>query len=159
MLYLALKTVHVLAVVLFLGNVCTAIFWKVHGDHVSATEGDLRSRVQALDGIIRADRIFTVPSVLLILATGATLVFVGNLSFFTPWILWSLVLFGAAGAVFGARVGPLQKKLLANAQAGLAGHWNEAEYQALSRSWQSWGWVATGAPLVAVALMVLKPTG
>ena len=152
MLYLALKTVHVLAVVLFLGNVITAIFWKAHGDHMSASGGDLRSRVQALDGIIKADRIFTVPSVLLILATGATLVFVGNLSFFTPWILWSLVL-------FGARVGPLQKKLLANAQAGLAGQWNEAEYQALSRSWQSWGWVATGAPLVAVALMVLKPTG
>ena len=159
MLYLALKTVHVLAVVLFLGNVVTAIFWKAHGDHVSATGGDLRSRVQALDGIIKADRMFTVPSVLLILATGITLVFVGNLSFFTPWILWSLVLFGAAGAVFGARVGPLQKKLLANAQAGLAGQWDQAEYEALSNSWRFWGWVATGAPVAALVLMVLKPGG
>ena len=159
MLYLALKTVHVLAVVIFLGNVITAIFWKTHGDRSSASGGDVRSRVQALDGIIMADRMFTVPSVLLILATGVTLVFVGNLSFLTPWILWSLVLFGLAGAVFGARVGPLQKKLLANAQAGLAGQWNEAEYQALSRSWRLWGWVATGAPLAALALMVLKPAG
>lgn len=155
MLYLTLKAVHVLAVVLFLGNVITGIFWKVHGD----LAGDLRSRVQALDGIIKADRLFTVPSVLLIIATGVTLVFVGNLSFFTPWILWSLVLFGLAGAVFGARVGPLQKKLLANARAGLAGEWNEGEYRVLSKSWQFWGWIATGAPLVALILMVLKPTG
>ena len=160
MLYLTLKALHVLAVVLFLGNVTTGIFWKAHGDRLSdANGGDLRHRVQALDGIIKADRLFTVPSVLLIIASGVTLVLVGNLSFFTPWILWSLVLFGGAGAIFGARVGPLQTKLLANARAGLAGEWNEAEYQALSNSWRFWGWIATGAPLVALILMVLKPAG
>lgn len=155
MSYLALKAVHVLAVVLFLGNVITAIFWKAHGDK----SGDLRARIQALDGIIAADRLFTVPSVFAIIATGVMLVFIGDLSFLTPWVLWSLVLFGIAGAVFGARVGPLQKKLLANARAGLSGRWNEAEYHTLSRSWLSWGWVATGLPLAALVLMVLKPMG
>ena len=55
------------------------------------------------------------------------------------------------------KVGPLQKKLLANARAGLAGTWNEAEYHALSKSWAIWGAVATAAPLVAVFLMVMKP--
>jgi uncharacterized membrane protein len=144
MLYLVLKTAHVIAVVMFLGNVVTAIFWKAHGDTLSERSGgDLRARVQALDGIIRADRLFTVPSVLLIIATGVALVLVGNLSFFTPWILWSLVLFGAAGAVFGARVGPLQKKLLANARAGVAGEVNEAEGNSgagspRARRWWRW---------------------
>jgi hypothetical protein len=39
----------------------------------------------------------------------------------------------------------------------MAGAWNEAEYQALSRAWQAWGWIATGAPLIALVLMVSKP--
>jgi uncharacterized membrane protein len=145
----------VIAVVLFLGNILTGFFWKRHAD----LSGELRARLQAMDGIIKADRIFTSPGVPLIIATGVTMVFVGNLSFVKlPWILWSLVLFGIAGAVFGARVGPLQKKLLANLQAGLAGQWNEAEYQALSKSWRFWGGTATATPLAALVLMVFKPT-
>ena len=153
MIYLLLKTLHVFAVVLFLGNVITAIFWKAHGDR----SGDLRARATALDGIIRADRMFTTPGVLLIIATGVALVFIGGLSFLATWILASLLLFGLSGAVFGARVAPLQRKLLVNVQTGLTGPWNESEYLALSKSWRTWGWVATLGPLAALVLMVLKP--
>jgi len=153
MIYLLLKTLHVVAVVLFLGNVITAIFWKAHGDR----SGDLRDRATALDGIIRADRMFTTPGVLLIIATGVALVLVGGLSFLATWIMASLLLFALSGAVFGARVAPLQRKLLANVRSGLTGQWNESEYLRLSKRWQIWGWVATIAPLAALALMVLKP--
>jgi uncharacterized membrane protein len=156
MTYLLLKSLHVIGVVLFLGNIITGIFWKVHAD----LGGDLRARAQALDGIIKSDRVFTVPGVLLIIVTGVALALVGNLPILgTPWILWSIVLFGIAGAVFGIKVGPLQKKLLSNVRAGLAGSWNENHYQALSRSWRAWGMVATAAPLLALVLMVLKPAG
>jgi uncharacterized membrane protein len=153
MLYLALKSLHIVAVVLFLGNIITGAFWKAHADRT----GDLRARAQALDGLVRSDRVFTAPGVFLIIATGVALVFVGNLSFQTFWVLWSIVLFGAAGALFGARVGPLQKKLLSNAQAGLAGQWNEAEYHALSRRLNVWGLTATVLPLIALVFMVIKP--
>ena len=153
MLYLVLKALHVVSVVLFLGNVITGFFWKLHADR-----GDLRAREQALDGLIRSDRIFTTPAVLLIIATGVALALLAHIPFLgTPWVLWSIVLFGIAGAVFGARVGPLQKKLLSNVRAGLAGQWNEAEYRALSQRWRAWGLVATGAPLAALFLMVIKP--
>lgn len=152
MTYLVLKVLHVISVVLFLGNIITGIFWKAQGDG-----GDLHARAQAVAGLIRSDRLFTLPGVFLIIATGVALVLVGGLSFLTPWILWSLILFGAAGAVFRFQVEPLQKKLLANVQAGLSGQWNESEYRELSRRWQFWGWVATGAPLVALILMVMKP--
>lgn len=153
MLYLTLKTLHVIGVVFFLGNVITAIFWKAHGDR-----GDLRARAQALEGIILADRLFTSPGVLVILATGVALALVGHHPFLAPWIAGSIALFALAGAVFGARVGPLQKKLLANVQAGLSGNWNESEYRDLSNRWRFWGWVATVAPLLALVLMVLKPS-
>jgi uncharacterized membrane protein len=69
MLYLALKSLHILSVVLFLGNIITGVFWKVHAD----LTGDVRARAQALDGLIRSDRWFTVPGVLLIIATGVAL--------------------------------------------------------------------------------------
>jgi uncharacterized membrane protein len=59
--------------------------------------------------------------------------------------------------VFSMRVGPLQKKLLANVRAGIEGNWDSAAYEKLSRAWQLWGWVATGAPLIVVFLMVFKP--
>ena len=153
-MYNLLKALHVLGVVLFLGNIITGVFWKLHAD----AAGDLRARAQALDGIIRSDRLFTMPGVLLIIVTGVWMAIEGGLPMLsTDWILWSIILFGISGAAFGGRVGPLQKKLLANVRAGLGGHWNEAEYHTLSRGWQIWGIVATGAPLVALILMVLKP--
>lgn len=154
MLYLALKALHIVSVVLFLGNIITGVFWKVHAD----LTGDLRARAQALDGIIKSDRVFTVPGVFLIIATGVGLALMAGYPMLrTSWILWSLVLFGISGLAFGIAVGPLQKKLLSNARAGLAGSWNQAEYDKLSRSWAIWGTVATAAPLVAVFLMVMKP--
>ena len=154
MLYLALKALHIVSVVLFLGNIITGVFWKVHAD----LTGDLRARAQALDGIIKSDRWFTVPGVLLIIATGVTLALMAGLPLLrTFWIGGSLALFGISGAAFGIFVGPLQKKLLANARAGLAGNWNQAGYDALSKSWAAWGLVATAAPLAALFLMVMKP--
>jgi uncharacterized membrane protein len=154
MLYLALKALHIVSVVLFLGNIITGVFWKVHAD----LTGDLRARAQALDGIIKSDRWFTVPGVFLIIATGVGLALMAGYPLLrTLWIAWSLALFGVSGLAFGIAVGPLQKKLLANTRAGLAGNWNQPEYEALSRSWTIWGTVATATPLIALFLMVMKP--
>ena len=154
MYYFFLKSLHIVAVVLFLGNIITGVFWKVHGD----LAGTLAARAQALDGVIRSDRWFTLPGVAAIIVTGVLLAVTLHLPLLgTKWIGWSLVLFGISGLVFSLRVGPLQKKLLANVQAGMAGTWNEAEYQSLSRAWQLWGWIATGTPVIALVLMVSKP--
>ena len=49
-MYLAMKVLHVLAVVLFLGNIITGVFWKAHGDRT----GDPRIIAHTLEGIIRA---------------------------------------------------------------------------------------------------------
>jgi uncharacterized membrane protein len=154
MQYSILKALHIVSVVLFLGNIITGVFWKIHADRT----GELRARAQALDGIIQSDRVFTVPGVLLIIVTGVLLALTMHLPILgTKWILWALILFGISGAAFSIFVGPLQKKLLKNVQGGLAGAWNETEYHALSKAWGLWGTVATAAPLVALFLMVLKP--
>jgi uncharacterized membrane protein len=155
LLYLGLKALHIFSVVLFLGNIITGVFWKVHADRTA----DLRARAQALDGIIQADRWFTVPGVLLIVATGVSMALLAHFPMLTTlWIAASLALFGVSGLAFGIAVGPLQKRLLANVRAGLSGHWDETQYNELSRSWALWGFVATAAPVVALFLMVLKPS-
>jgi uncharacterized membrane protein len=154
MLYLLLKSLHIISVVLFLGNIITGVFWKAHADR----SGDVGARALALDGIIASDRWFTMPGVFAIIITGVSIALLAHIPILgTPWILWSIVLFAISGAVFGAFVGPLQKKLLSNVRAGIEGHWDAAAYESLSRRWMIWGAVSTGAPLLAVFLMVLKP--
>ena len=153
MLYLFLKALHIVSVVLFLGNIVTGVFWKMHADRT----GDLRARAQALDGIIKSDRIFTTPNVFIIVVTGLATAYAAGIPILsTLWILGSIILFGISGLAF-AFVAPLQKKLLANVRAGIAGEWDRAGYESLSRRWTVWGTVATGAPLIAVFLMVMKP--
>jgi uncharacterized membrane protein len=155
MQYLWLKALHVLSVVLFLGNIITGVFWKFHGDRT----GTLSARAQALEGVIHSDRWFTMPGVLAIVITGVWMALDAHLPLLgTRWILWSLVLFGISGACFGAFVGPLQKKLLANVREGIAGDWNQSEYRRLSRAWELWGAIATLTPVAALFLMVTKPT-
>jgi uncharacterized membrane protein len=151
---LVLKSLHVLAVVLFLGNIITGVFWKFHADHL----GTLPARAQALDGLIHSDRWFTVPGVFAIIITGVWMALNAHYPLLgTKWILWSLILFGLSGASFSVFVAPLQKKLLANVRAGIAGSWNQPEYQRLSRAWELWGAIATLAPVAALFLMVTKP--
>jgi uncharacterized membrane protein len=113
-----------------------------------------------MDGIIRSDRIFTVPGVVGIIVTGVAAAIYGDLPILrTGWILWTLILFIVSGIVFMTRVAPLQRQLRAVAGAGVqSGTFEYAHYHALSIRWEVWGAVALLAPLVGLVLMVLKPS-
>jgi uncharacterized membrane protein len=153
-MYLTLKTLHILAVVLFLGNIITGVFWKAHADRT----GDPRIMAHTLDGIIRSDRWFTIPGVLLIIAFGMGAAIMARLPILgTGWILHSLILFAISGLAFMGQVAPLQRKLLALAREGVGGRWDPAAYHRLSRRWELWGAVAVLTPLAALVLMVVKP--
>ena len=154
-MYLALKALHIAAVVLFLGNIYTGLFWKLHAD---ATR-DPHIIAHTIAGIIKSDRWFTVPGVFAIIAAGFAAAMVGDMPIMrTGWILWSIVLFSIAGVVFMSRVAPLQRSLHALAQAAA----NTADldwkhYRKLSRQWELWGAVALITPVAALVIMVLKP--
>ncbi|HEY7685178.1 MAG TPA: DUF2269 family protein [Gemmatimonadales bacterium] len=155
-MYLALKLLHVAAVVLFLGNITTGLFWKAHGDRT-------RNPViiaHTLDGIIRSDRWFTIPGVVVIIAGGVAAALVGGLPLLrTGWIAVSIVLFAISGLAFVLRVAPLQQQLLGLAQAtGEPGRFDWEAYRKLSRSWKRWGELALLTPVAAFVIMVLKPT-
>ena len=154
-MYLAMKTLHVLAVVLFLGNIITGLFWKAHGDRTA----DPRIIAHTLEGIIRSDRWFTLPGVAFILVFGVAAAIVGGLPILgTGWIWQSIVLFSVSGLAFMLQIAPLQRRLLTLAAAGVGSQgWDAAAYRRLSRRWEFWGVVAILTPLAALVSMVYKP--
>lgn len=152
--YLLMKTIHLLAVVLFLGNIIIGVFWKMHGD----LSGDPRIIAHTMDGIIRADRWFTIPGALLLVVVGFATAGTGHISMRSSWIVWSIILVVVSALAFMIKLGPLQRRMLAVARDGAdTGSLDIAAYARLSRSWTLWGVIATLAPLIAVVLMVFKP--
>jgi uncharacterized membrane protein len=153
-MYLTLKLLHIFGVVLFLGNIITAVLWKALADR----SNDPRIIANALEGLIAADRYFTGPGVGLILVTGISLVISSGYSFLgTAWIWQSLVLFTISGVVFMVLLAPLQRRMRDIAVLGARGGFDRVLYQRLSRQWAIWGSLATLTPLAALGLMVLKP--
>ena len=155
MTYLLLKLIHIVAVILFLGNIITGLFWKFHADGTH----DPNVIAHTFEGIIRADRWFTVPGVILIVAAGILAALRAKLPILgTGWIFWSIVLFTISGIAFSVKVAPLQVRIRNLALEGNEkGMMDWKLYHTLSRSWEFWGLVAVLTPIGAVILMVLKP--
>ena len=147
-MYLALKLVHLIGVVLFLGNITVGVFWKAYAD---------RSKnpvimAYTMDGIIRADRLFTIPGILILLIGGFGAAGVGGIPILsTGWILWSLIALILSGLAFGP-LSRTQRQLAAAAKSS-----NIQEYERLSKGWNLWGSIALLLPAIAFVFMILKP--
>jgi uncharacterized membrane protein len=155
-LYLVLKLLHVIAVIAFLGNIVTGLFWHAH----AARTRDPMQLAHTMDGIIRSDRLFTVPGVIGTIVTGVAAAIYGNYPILrTGWILWTLILFIVSGLIFMIRVAPLQRQLQALAKAGVqSASFEYAAYHALAIRWEAWGAAALLTPVAGLVLMVLKPS-
>jgi uncharacterized membrane protein len=113
-MYLLIKLLHIVAVIAFVGNIITGIFWHAH----AARTRDPKLLAYTMGGIIRSDRLFTIPGVIGIIATGIAAAIYGNFPILrTGWILWTLILFIVSGLIFMIRVAPLQRQLRALAEA------------------------------------------
>jgi uncharacterized membrane protein len=156
MIYLSLKFLHIVGAILFLGNISTAAFWKAHADKTR----DPKIITHALEGVMRADRAFTMPGVMIILVAGFAAALVARLPLFrTAWVSGGIALFVITAIIFMTRVGPLQRRMLALARASADGqNFDWPTYEKLSRSWAIWGSIAVLIPLLAAGLMVFKPT-
>lgn len=152
MVYLILKLIHVLAAIVFLGNITVGPFWKVRAERTE----DPTKIIDTFKGIINADRYFTMPGVaaLIIFGIGAALHGGYNL-ITTGWVFWSIILLLISMIAFMARVVPIQKKIIALSEDPKKFNWEE--YKKLSKKWDVWGSIGTLAPYVSVVLMVIKP--
>ena len=147
-MYLAFKLVHIAGVVLFLGNITVGVFWKRYAD----ATGNSGVMAHAMDGIIKADKIFTIPGIVVLLIGGIGAAIVGRYPILsTGWLLWGVIAFILSGIAFGP-LSRTQRRLSLAAHTG-----NMADYETLSTSWNLWGFIALAMPVVAFVLMILKP--
>ena len=151
-MYQLFKAIHVFAVIVFMGNIITGLFWKFHADGTKSQP----IIAHTLRGLIRADRWFTIPGVVVITAAGVFAAMRAGLPLIgTGWILWSIVAFALSGIAFAWKVAPLQKQLLRMTDSGVEIDW--PMYRSKSLQWELWGLFATLTPLAAVVLMTWKP--
>jgi uncharacterized membrane protein len=130
--YLLLKTVHLFAVVAFLGNISVGLFWKAAADRT----GNPAIIMHTVRSIILADRLITIPSIIVLFAAG--------------------VLFAIAGLAF-APLSSTQVRLAEAAAQMPTEPTARGRYEQLSGARNFWGLIALGAPIVVLVLMVFKP--
>ncbi len=152
MLYLLLKFVHVLGVVLLIGNVTITAVWKIFADKTR----NVFTVKFAQKLVIEADWAFTVPGIVLIAFGGYGMAYVANIGLTTtPWLLWGQICFVLSGMMWLCILVPLQ-----TVQYRLSKKFGEGEiparYWRLGYLWLVWGVLATLPLLVAMYLMVTK---
>jgi uncharacterized membrane protein len=153
--YAFFKLIHILAVVVFLGNVFTGLFWMYQANKTRR----LAIIHHTMKSIILSDRYFTVPGVVVIVAGGFAAAIQSSMPLLrTGWIFWSIVLFSTSGLVFAWKLAPLQKKIthFTDVKAEDETRFNWGAYQKLYKAWDLWGLVAILTPLLALGMMVLK---
>ncbi|MEX2233215.1 MAG: DUF2269 family protein [Cyclobacteriaceae bacterium] len=152
--YTLLKLLHVVAVVIFLGNIFTGLFWM----HIAVKSRDVRIISHTIKGVIKSDRLFTLPCVILITTFGFWAAIQGRIPILgTGWILWSLILFSISGIAFAVKVAPLQKKL--DQLTFDKENSSDLDWEAFNNvyvKWEIWGAIALITPIAALVMMTLK---
>ena len=148
MLYLIVKWVHVLAAIVGLGTNLTYGVWFARANPSSGSLLISLRTIKVLD-----DRLAN-PAYVLSLITGLAMIFLGDWSFTTPWILLSLVLYVILVVVGLFGYTPTLRRQIELAERGDPA---SAEYAAVARRGQGLG-IITGVLVVAIVyLMVAKP--
>ena len=146
--------VHVLGVVIFIGNIVVTAVWKLLADRTRSPE--VVAYAQRLVTI--TDIAFTATGAVLIAVSGPILAedFGGVAG--PAWIGWGLGLFAASGVIWVTALIPIQVL-----QARVARQFRNADsiperYWRLARLWAVFGAIATVLPLANLYFMIFKPT-
>lgn len=148
--YLLLKSLHLLGVALFLGNIVVTAVWKVLADRTRQPK--IVAYSQWL--VTVTDFVFTTTGVVLIFVTGELMArnYPG-----AGWVGWGRLLFEASGVIWLLALIPIQ---IAQARMARSFATQEAiptRYWRLSNLWGVFGVVATLLPLANLYFMVFKP--
>ena len=161
-MYALYKFLHVLGVVLLVGNVTVTSVWKVFADRTARPE--TIAFAQRL--VTGTDWAFTGGGAALVILGGYGMAFHAGIPLAAlGWMLWSQVAFVVSGALWLAVLLPIQirQSALARAEAVTDGGTDAAApplsagYRRLARAWIAWGVIAT-LPLVAALWMMLTKT-
>jgi uncharacterized membrane protein len=152
--YAAFKVIHLLGVVLFLGNIIVTAVWKTLADRTR----EPRVIAYAQHLVTVTDWAFTGGGVVLILIGAFGMITIAGLNpMGARWLILGQSLLVASGVIWVAVLIPTQI-----AQARLARGFAEGgsipeSYWRLNQRWLIWGIVATLIPLANLYVMVFKP--
>jgi uncharacterized membrane protein len=152
-MYVLFKTLHIIGVVVLLGNVTITAYWKVLADRSS----DTRLIAHAQHGVTIADWIFTLAGIVLILVGGYGAAAVAGLSITTStWLILGQLLFAVSGLVWICILIPIQIRQARAARSLLPDDALPLQYRYDSRRWLIWGIIATVPLVAAIYVMVAK---
>lgn len=157
MLYLVLKSLHVLGAVLFLGTGLGSAWYMLRAD----ASGDLRTMAWVHREIVLADWVFTVPSGVLLPATGIWMATLAGMPLMkTPWIAWGITGYLLAGLCW-VPAAVLQIRMAKMVEVGLAAGKTrreelEAGFERARAIWFALGVPAFLAAAAVVWMMVSK---
>ena len=153
MAYDIFKLLHLLGVVLLLGNVTVTAIWKLYADatHDPAVIGFAQRLVTITDWF------FTLWGILLLVVGGYGAAWIGGMDpLRDAWLVWAEVLFVIAGVIWLGVLVPIQVRQARMARGFAAAGVVPRDYDRLGRLWIAWGLVATLPLLAAMWLMLRK---
>ncbi len=154
-LYLVLKTLHMLGVVMFVGNILVGFWWKLMADR----NGHPAVVAFAQQQIKKTDFVFTTLGIVLMLTGGIPashmLMNAGETNL--VWLGWGVGLLIASGVVWGAVMLPVQAKQTKIISEHAGETQLPEEYFRLSKLWLVSGVVAKLLVLFSIYWMVFKP--
>ncbi|NJL08235.1 MAG: DUF2269 family protein [Methylacidiphilales bacterium] len=154
MLFEVLKTLHIVGVVLLVGNVTITAFWKAFADRT----GNPAVIAFGQRLVTITDFVFTGGGIALLYLGGTGAALVQGLHPFAPgWLLWGQILFLSSGAIWALILIPAQIRLARAARAFADGGPIPESYWRDNRNWLIWGIIACVPLFVAIWVMVAKP--
>jgi len=148
-LYLVLKFIHIFAAIVAVGANITYGVWNARSQAATAHLGFALKGIKFLD-----DRIAN-PAYGVLLLTGLLLVFIGNLSITSLWIIVALLLFVILVVLAVAVYSPLLRELIKLVDAGDT---SSPEFSRLSGRNRIMGPAFGVIVVLILVMMVFKPT-
>lgn len=142
---------HNVGVVMFLGSIVMSLIWALK---TQAAQSD-RLILFVISNISSFDNWLIKPGVLLIVLNGLYLSYQWGGVFSQAWIYMSMLMFILSGLVWGLKLIPLQKRILAVSDNVVQD--NEQPLASSFKAWLGWAILATLLPLIAFMLMLIKP--
>ncbi len=152
MTYLALKTLHILSMVLLFGTGLGSAFYKWMADR----SGNVAHIAVTNRHVVLADWLFTTPTVIFQPVSGLWMIGLLDLPLDTPWVAASLGLYCLAGACWLPVVWLQIRMQRIAEEANARGTPLPERYWRLARAWFWLGVPAFAAMVLVVALMTLK---
>jgi uncharacterized membrane protein len=151
--YLVVKWLHVLSSTVLFGTGLGSAFYMFFTNRT----GEVRAIAIVARRVVIADWLFTTPTAIVQPLTGFYLMHLAGMSWTTPWILWSLVLYVIAGACWVPVVW-IQIRMAEMAEdAARSGRPLTQRFWRYHRVWTALGWPAFIAFIAIFFLMVVKP--